>query len=99
MADSVTIPADIAEHFTDTWCGALGFDIGPRLNCAEVETLAELLRALGAEQAADEWVGAHAEGDSPGDDHFEGTVPAEASLTADGARWIPDTTDTQEQKS
>lgn len=99
MADSFTIPADIAERFTDTWCGALGLDIGPRLNCAEAETLAELLRALGAEQAADEWMQAHAESDALGDDHFEGTVPAEVSLTTDGARWSPNTIDTQEQGS
>lgn len=96
MADAVTIPADIAERFTDTWCGKLTADLATDLGCAEIDTLAGLLRALGAEQAADEWVEAHAEGDELGDDHFEGTVPDEVSLAADGARWSPDPTDKEE---
>ncbi|WP_433855112.1 hypothetical protein [Streptomyces kronopolitis] len=45
MADIVTIPAETARAFTDTWCGKLTSDVAAALNCVEVETLAELLRA------------------------------------------------------
>ncbi|MGC9540192.1 hypothetical protein [Streptomyces sp. UG1] len=86
---TVTIPADVAEQFADTWCGRLTDDVGPILNCDEVEALAALLRALGAEQAADEWIDTHAQGDEPGDDHFQGPVPAEVSFDCDAARWRP----------
>lgn len=96
MADTVTIPADVAHAFTDTWCGLVTADLATSLGCAETDTLADLLRALGAEQAAAEWEQAHAEGDEPSDDHHQGPVPAEASLAADGARWSPNTNDTKE---
>ncbi|MDL5199583.1 hypothetical protein [Streptomyces sp. ALI-76-A] len=90
MADTVTIPADVAHAFTDTWCCRLTSDVAAALNCAEVETLAELLRAFGAEQAADEWIDAHADGDEPGEEHFQGPVPDEVSFAADGYRCTPD---------
>lgn len=86
---TVTIPADVAERFTDTWCGALTADVATALNCVEVDVLAELLRALGAEQAADEWTAAHAEADTPGDDHFQGPVPAAVSFDCDAHHWRP----------
>ncbi|UQA91221.1 hypothetical protein [Streptomyces halobius] len=96
MADTVTIPADVAHAFTNAWCGRLTSDVAAALNCAEVETLAELLRA-GAEQAADEWIDAHADGDEPGEEHFQGPVPDEVPLAADGYRCTTDDlTDTKE---
>lgn len=86
----VSIPADVAERFTDTWCGALTGDVAAALNCAEVEVLADLLCALGAHQAASEWIDAHAEDDTPGDDHYGEPVPDEVSLVVDGYRWSPE---------
>lgn len=95
MADTVSIPADVAHAFTDAWCGTVTADIAASLGCTEVDTLAGLLRALGAEQAADEWIDTHAEDDEPRDGHFQGTVPEDVSLTTDGMRWSPDPADTQ----
>ncbi|WP_051828564.1 hypothetical protein [Streptomyces bicolor] len=88
MAD--TVPADVARAFTDAWCNTvLTSDVATSLGCTEVDTLADLLRAFGAEQAADEWIDAHAEDDEPNDAHFQGTVPPDTSLAADGMRWSP----------
>ncbi|MFF4548621.1 hypothetical protein ACFY1J_31045 [Streptomyces sp. NPDC001406] len=87
--EAVSIPAEVAHAFADTRCGALTENVAPALNCAELDALAGLLRALGAEQAADEWTAAHAEADSVGDDHFRGTVPAAVSFDCDAHRWRP----------
>jgi hypothetical protein len=81
MADTVSIPADIAAS----------------LGCTEVDALTDLLRALGAEQAADEWIDAHAEDDDPRDGHFQGTVPEDVSPAADGMSRSPDPADTQDE--
>ncbi|MFJ4790998.1 hypothetical protein [Streptomyces sp. NPDC088794] len=90
MTDTVTIPADAARAFTDAWCGdTLTGDIAVTLGCIEADALAGLLRALGDEQAADRWIDAHAQGDEPTDRHFQGPIPADVSLTADGMRWNP----------
>lgn len=91
-SDTIAIPADVAEAFADTWCGKVTADLAAELGCAEVDTLADLLRALGAEQAADEWIDAHAEADDPSDDHFQGPVPAEVTLAVDGYRSTPNDT-------
>jgi hypothetical protein len=99
MADTVTIPADVAHAFADTWCGGLTDEIATALGCVEADTLAALLRALGAEQAADEWLDAHASGDEPGDDHYWAPVPDAVSLATDGYRWNPSLTDPKEQGS
>ncbi|MEU9671793.1 hypothetical protein AB0E25_41080 [Streptomyces bobili] len=96
MADTVSIPSHVAEAFTDAWCStAITSDVAARLGCIEADTLADLLRALGAQQAADEWIDAHAEDDEPNDRHFQGTVPADASLAADGMHWSPAPADPQ----
>ncbi|MFF5303556.1 hypothetical protein ACFY5F_29795 [Streptomyces sp. NPDC013161] len=95
MTDTVTIPADIAHAFTDAWCSKVPGDIAVSLRCKEIDALADLLRTLGDEQAADEWIDTHAEGDEPNDTHFRGTVPAEAALVADGMRWSPTDADAQ----
>jgi hypothetical protein len=98
MADTVSIPADVAHAFTDAWCGTvITADIAASLGCTEVDTLADLLRALGAEQVADEWIDAHAEADDPSDGHFQGTVPEDVSLATDGMRWSPDPADTPDE--
>lgn len=39
------------------------------MNCTEVDALAGMLRAVGADTAAETWVGAHAQDDQEGDDH------------------------------
>ncbi|MCQ8836104.1 hypothetical protein [Streptomyces malaysiensis] len=99
MTDTVSIPADVAHAFTDAWCTTvITSDVAASLGCTEVDTLAHLLRALGAEQAADEWTDAHAEGDEPTDRHFQGTVPAESSLAVDGMRWSPAPADAQDEQ-
>jgi hypothetical protein len=91
MADTISIPADVADAFTDAWCTTvITSDVAASLGCTEVDALTDLLRALGAEQAADEWTDAHAQDDEPNDRHFQGTVPADASLAADGMHWSPD---------
>jgi hypothetical protein len=90
MADTVSIPADVAHAFTDAWSTTvITSDVAASLGCTEVEALADLLRTLGAEQAADEWTDAHAQDDEPNDRHFQGTVPADSSLAADGMHWSP----------
>ncbi|MDG9709777.1 hypothetical protein [Streptomyces sp. DH10] len=97
MADTVSIPADVADAFTDAWCTTvITSDVAASLGCTEVDALADMLRALGAEQAADEWTDAHAQDDEPNDRHFRGTVPADASLASDGMRWSPDPADAQD---
>jgi hypothetical protein len=90
MADTVSIPSDVTEAFTDARCNSLvTSDVAASLGCTEAATLADLLRALGADQAAEEWIDAHAEADEPSERHFQGTVPADAALAADGMRWSP----------
>lgn len=94
MADTVSIPADVAHAFTDAWCTTvITSDVAASLGCTEVDALTGLLRALGAEQAADEWTDAHALDDEPNDRHFQGTVPVDASLAADGMHWSPSRAD------
>ncbi|GAA1042127.1 hypothetical protein GCM10009566_42220 [Streptomyces murinus] len=90
MADTVSIPAGVAYAFTDAWSTpVITSDVAASLRCTEVDALTGLLRALGAEQAADEWTDAHARDDEPNDPHFLGTVPADASLAADAMHWSP----------
>ncbi|MFF8932251.1 hypothetical protein ACF1AO_33865 [Streptomyces longwoodensis] len=90
MADTVSVPADVAQAFIDAWSSpVITSDVAASLRCAEIDTLTDLLRALGAEQAADEWTDAHGVDDEPHERHFQGTVPADASLAADGMRWSP----------
>lgn len=52
--------------------GQVWWDIGPALTCDEAETLAALLDASGAAEAADALREGHAQGDHPGDDHYIG---------------------------
>jgi hypothetical protein len=99
MADTVSIPADIADAFTDAWCTTvITSDVAASLGCTEVDALTDLLRALGAEQAADEWTDAHAQDDEPNDPHFQETVPVDASLAADGMHWSPGPADAHDER-
>ncbi|MEU9191314.1 hypothetical protein AB0D14_43925 [Streptomyces sp. NPDC048484] len=99
MADTVSIPPDVAQAFTGAWCNtATMSDVAASLRCTEADTLAGLLRAVGAEQAADEWIDAHAQDDEPNDRHFQGTVPADASLAADGMCWSSAPADTEDER-
>ncbi|MFG3133700.1 hypothetical protein ACGFZU_39140 [Streptomyces tendae] len=84
-----TIPSSLGHDFAGTWCGTLTADIAHLLNCEEVDVLASLLRTLGAEQAADEWIDAHAVADNePQDRHYRDPNDPEA-LSADAFRWHP----------
>ncbi|MFF3489091.1 hypothetical protein ACFYXC_38495 [Streptomyces sp. NPDC002701] len=84
-----TIPGSLGHDFADTWCGTLTADIAHLLNCEEVDVLASLLRSLGAEQAADEWIDAHSVADSePQDRHYRDPNDP-AALSADAFRWHP----------
>jgi len=46
----------------------LAGDVGPRFTCGEVEALAGMLRAVGAEGAAAAWIEGHSWGDDDIDD-------------------------------
>ncbi|WP_369228428.1 hypothetical protein AB5J52_48125 (plasmid) [Streptomyces sp. R39] len=83
-----TIPGEIGHAFADTWCGTLTADIAQLLKCEEVDVLAGLLRALGAEQAAAEWIEAHARADEHEDSHYQ-DPDASQGLSADAFRWCP----------
>ncbi|MFJ5779326.1 hypothetical protein [Streptomyces sp. NPDC093094] len=86
---SVSIPGDVADAFTGAFSGTVTADVAAVLGCAEVDALAGLLHALGAEDTAREWTDVHAQDDEPGERHFSGTVPAGVSLAADQMRWSP----------
>ncbi|MEU6375535.1 hypothetical protein [Streptomyces sp. NPDC046909] len=99
MADTVSIPAEVAHAFTGAWCtNVITSDVAASLGCVEVDALADLLRALGAEQAAAEWTDAHAQDDEPNDRHLQGTAPVDASLADDAMRWIPAPADAQDKR-
>ena len=70
MTTTIDSPAaaTFAEVFGD---GLLAFEVGPRMTCTEVEALAGMLRAVGADTAADHWIEGHAADDDEGDAHFQ----------------------------
>lgn len=70
MTTTIHAPAaaTFAEVFGD---GLLAFEVGPRMTCTEVEALAGMLRAVGADAAADTWIEGHAAEDEEGDAHFQ----------------------------
>lgn len=68
------------EVFAD---GEIADSVGTALNCSEVETLADLFRAAGCEDAAKVWIDCHAEGDDCGDDHCR---CKDCTATAEGAK-------------
>ncbi|MGW1966376.1 hypothetical protein ACWCPD_39685 [Streptomyces sp. NPDC001935] len=89
-AQQIIIPASVGHEFADTWCGTLTLDVAQQLNCDEAEVLAALLRALGAHQAADEWIDAHALIDEPADRHYRDPATPDTD-SPDAFRWYPGT--------
>ena len=68
--NTTTIDTAAAAQFVDVFAAAdFAGDVGPRMSCTEVDALAGMLRAVGADTAADTWVAAHAEEDREGDSH------------------------------
>lgn len=65
-AEIVKAAGAFAELFAD---GEIADEVGTKLTCTEVETLADCLRAFGYDQAAQTWIDCHAEGDDCGDQH------------------------------
>ena len=73
---TTTIDTTAAATFTEVFAaGDFAGDVGPRMTCTEVDALAGMLRAVGADAAAETWIEAHAVEDEDGDAHFE---PGEA---------------------
>ncbi|WP_274562395.1 hypothetical protein [Streptomyces spiramyceticus] len=72
------IPDGLAEAFAAAWTDdILVRDLASRLTCIEVELLATVLRVCGgAPEYGDDWIGAHAETDQPGDQHYRGPAAA-----------------------
>lgn len=64
------IPRDIAANFAAAFDARAAADLAARLACSELDALAGLLTALGREDLAAAWIGAHAAGDDEGDDHY-----------------------------
>lgn len=58
-------------------------DTGGHFSCGEAEALADVLRAAGHTDAADEWIEGHAGADDEGDDHYR-EDPAVVALRAAG---------------
>ncbi|MDJ0324376.1 hypothetical protein QMG61_11445 [Cryobacterium sp. PH31-AA6] len=64
--------AAAAARFVDVFAAAdFAGDVGPRMTCTEVDALAGMHRAVGADTAANTWVTAHAAEDHEGDDHHQ----------------------------
>ncbi|WP_104081087.1 hypothetical protein [Cryobacterium sp. Y11] len=78
------IDTDAAATFTEVFAaGDFAGDVGPRMSCTEVDALAGMLRAVGADTAAATWIDAHAAADDEGDSHFQPIAPAEAGHGTD----------------
>ena len=70
--NTTTMDTEAAARFVDVFAAAdVAGDVGPRMSCTEVDALAGMLRAVGANTAADTWVSAHAEQDQEGDSHHQ----------------------------
>jgi FMN-dependent NADH-azoreductase len=66
-----TIDADATEvaQFRAVFAAAdTAHDVGPRFTCKEVDALAGMLRAIGADDAAAVWIEGHSWGDDDVDD-------------------------------
>jgi hypothetical protein len=61
---------EAAQKFIEEWGSShLVNDIARQLRCEEVESLCEMLRVLGATEAAAKWIDAHTPGDDCDDQH------------------------------
>ncbi|MDX3110153.1 hypothetical protein [Nonomuraea angiospora] len=65
----MTIPDEVAADFVSAFDSYCAYDVAVRLNCGEVEALANLFTALGSPDLAATWIDAHAEDDDEGDLH------------------------------
>lgn len=67
--------AEAAAHFADIWAGLLRGELadnyGCALTCPEANAAADLYRALGLDDLADDIIAAHAERDTSQDQHYE----------------------------
>jgi hypothetical protein len=80
-----TIDTQAAAVFVDTFSdGMLSGDVGIRFGCGEIEALAGMLRALGADEAAARWIADHATDDDEGDMHYAGTAAGYACKSCGG---------------
>lgn len=69
MTQTIDTSAPEVARFLDVFDDQmLAGDVGPRLNCGEVEALAGMLRAAGATAAAAAWIEGHSWGDDDIDD-------------------------------
>lgn len=69
-ADGCTLAATLHE-FARKWAeGVLANDLSGKLTCSELDALADLLAALGEEDAAKAWTDSHALHDEEGDAHY-----------------------------
>ncbi|KQQ18692.1 hypothetical protein ASF48_17375 [Rathayibacter sp. Leaf299] len=82
MSDSITATApedsnlrNALAEFASVFSADTAADLGVRLNCAEADAIAGLLRAFGRHETADLWIAEHATADDEGDAHHtqEGT--------------------------
>lgn len=69
MTQTIDTSAPEVAQFLDVFDDQmLAGDVGPRFTCGEVEALAGMLRAVGAEGAAAAWIEGHSWGDDDIDD-------------------------------
>ncbi|MDI3407957.1 hypothetical protein [Streptomyces cavernicola] len=66
MIETATVFVDAWQHLAPT----LTYDYDCHLQCSEADALAELFRAFGHQDIADEVIAAHAAHDEPGDSHY-----------------------------
>lgn len=62
-------------------------DVWTSLSCAEVDSIAEVLRLAGHLEVAGSIIDQHAEGDEEGDLHFDGERCSCGRSLADGEGW------------
>jgi hypothetical protein len=68
---TTTIDTAAATIFAEVFAaGDFAFEVGPRMTCTEVDALAGILRAVGADAAAATWLEGHSIEDEEGDAHF-----------------------------
>lgn len=73
---------EAAAHFADIWAGLLRGELadsyGCALTCPEANAAADLYRALGLDDLADDIIAAHAERDTSQDQHYQGDSTLDA---------------------
>ncbi|MFK0172639.1 hypothetical protein ACIQU5_27965 [Streptomyces sp. NPDC090306] len=89
-ADLIAVPASVATDILDAFDQQLADEVAKHFTCTEAEAVADLLRALGADTAATNWIDAHTDDecrhetrDEPGEDAMRWT-PAVDTTTSMG---------------